>query len=208
MTTEKLNVLVLESERGVGDVARHDLVAAGHNIVGCHEPGEPGFPCNALIEGRSCPLDTEVVDVALLVRGRVGALPRPREEGARCAVVHRIPLVVAGHVLLNPFESFATGVVEEHSDVVDACERAAHASLRHHVEAAEKVLREVLDRRGLEDVYPAVDVVRRRGCLLIRVTGGGDLDHTTKNVASARMLGAVRAVDRYARGIDVTFEEP
>jgi len=42
--------------------------------------------------------------------------------------------------------------------------------------------------------------------LLVYVTGAGDLDHRIKNLASARMIGAVRAVDAYARGIDVTFE--
>ena len=30
---EKLNVLVLESERGAADVAREELTAAGHNLV-------------------------------------------------------------------------------------------------------------------------------------------------------------------------------
>jgi hypothetical protein len=206
MTTETLNVLVLESERGASEVARHDLAAAGHNVVACHEPGDPPFPCNALIEGRGCPLDTEVIDVALLVRRHHGAIPKLREDGARCALVRRIPLVVAGHVLLNPFDEFATEVTGS-ADVVDACERAAHASSRRYVDAAEKVLRDVLDRRGLDDVYPIVQVVRRHGCLLIRVVGAGELDHTTKNVASARMIGAVRAVDRYARGIDVSFED-
>jgi hypothetical protein len=206
MTTERLNVLVLESERGAADVARHDLVTAGHTVVGCHEAGEPVFPCNALIEGRGCPLDTEVIDVALVVRRHHGAVPRASEDGARCALVHQIPLVVTGRVLLNPFDAFATEVTRS-ENLVEACERAAHTSSRRHVDAAERVLREVLDRRGLDDVYPTLDVIRRRGCLLIRVRGAGALDHTTKNVASARMIGAVRAVDAYAHGIDVTFED-
>jgi hypothetical protein len=206
MTTEKLNVLVLESNRGAADVACHDLAASGHNILTCHEPDEPAFPCNALIEGRGCPLDTDVIDVALLVRGHHAASPRVREDGARCALVRRIPLVVTGRVLLNPFDAFAAEVTQS-ADVVDVCERAARASSRRHVDAAEKVLRDVLDRRSLHDVYPRVQVLRRHGCLLIRVAGAGDLDHTTKNLASARMIGAVRAVDRYARGIDVTFED-
>jgi hypothetical protein len=205
--TEPLNVLVLESEVDAASVARDDLMGAGHKVFGCHEPGVPAFPCNALAEGHECPLLSEVVDVALVVRSRPRSQPAPREDGVRCALQQHVPLVVAGSTLLNPFDAYATEVVDRDADVVDAVERAARSPMRHHTERAANALREVLDRRGVH-ASPLVAVVRHKGVLVIevRVAGADALDHETKSMAAVRMTAAVRAFDPNAKGVDVVFE--
>jgi hypothetical protein len=75
--------------------------------------------------------------------------------------------------------------------------------LAAHTRAAEAALRAALDHHGVEAV-PRVSVVRRGGSLVIEVSRSS-LDTHTRSIAATRMIGAVRAIDPYARGIDVTF---
>ena len=202
---EKLNVLVMESERGAADVAREELTAAGHAVLRCHEPGSSAFPCNALAEGQQCPLEAAIVDVALDVRSRPRSQPAPQEDGVACALRHHIPVVVAGPTVLNPYDGHAQ-LLGRTFDVVDACEQAAHAPLGEHSAAAARALREVLDRRDIPSA-PLVAVRRRRGALAVEVRGAGRIDDATKSMASVRMSAALREIDHHARGIDVVFHE-
>src|SRR4051794_5535888 len=84
---------------GTDDWATEQIAAtvarAGHTIVRCHEPGEPAFPCNALIEGRRCPLDVGF-DVAITARARLVEAPTVGELGIVCALRTKHPLVVSG----------------------------------------------------------------------------------------------------------------
>jgi hypothetical protein len=205
--TENLNVLVVESDPGGGDSARDALRAAGHTVLRCHTNGEHAFPCNALTEGERCPFDEHVVDVVVDVRRRPRPDPSPFEDGVRCGLQRHVPLVVAGRVVANPYESYATEVVVGDEKIVDACERAAAAPLAKHSEAARVALGDVLRRRELAGDGFDVQVFRRQGVLLVEADAGAELDHTTKSVASARMIGALREVDESARGIDVCFAE-
>ena len=131
----KLNVLVLESERGAAAAAREELETAGHTVLRCHEPGAAAFPCNALVKGQHCPLDAAIVDVALDVRSRPRSQPAPQEDGVVCALRQHIPVVIAASAVLNPYDGYAV-VLDRTFDVVDACERAADAPLgkRHDVD--------------------------------------------------------------------------
>ena len=84
--SDALRVLVIESEPGAAATACAELEAAGHTTFHCHEPHAPTFPCNTLISGKQCPLDTVDIDVALVARAvtrarnpllrRVGSRPR------------------------------------------------------------------------------------------------------------------------------------
>ena len=204
--TGQLNVLVLESDAGAADVAETSLVEAGHQVVRCHEPGHALFPCNALAEGRACPLDGTPVDVTLDVRLHARTHPTAGEDGAVCALRQHVPLVVAGPDVLNPFDRFATEVIGRDDDIVASVERAARSPLSQHTEAAARAMREVLDARGLS-VAPVVAVYRRRGGLVVEVAGGLALDRGTKDMAAVRMLAAVRALDQHAKGVDVAFIE-
>jgi hypothetical protein len=201
---EKLNVLVLESERGAAAVARDELTQAGHTVLMCHEPGRAAFPCNALAEGHACPFESSVVDVALDVRPRPRSQPGPQEDGVSCALRFHVPVVIAGSDVMNPYADYATDVLNRTYDVVAACERAAHVPLLRHSAAAVDAMRAVLERRGIAS-DPEVVVRRRNGALVVEIDHRERYDEPTKNMASVRITAAVRGIDPYARGIDVVF---
>jgi hypothetical protein len=202
----KLNVLLLESEHGAARRTRDELEARGHTVVGCHEPGRAVFPCNAIADGRSCPLDTTVVDVALVVRAVESPQPTTREDGVACAIRQHVPLVVAGATRLHPYAEYAADVVEGTRRAVDACEHVAAAPLPEHSSVAGQALHETLERRGVA-ASPRVTVLRRHGALVVHVTDAGDLDAEAKGMGSVRMMAALRALDPDARGIDVSFAD-
>src|SRR5688572_4227949 len=111
-----VTALVVGTDDWAIQQATEKLRADGVRVLQCHEPGEPAFPCNALLEGRTCPLDVGF-DVVLTVRGR--PLPRPAEGemGVVCALRHRVPLVVAGMASHNPYSAWTSRVVDRHGDV-------------------------------------------------------------------------------------------
>jgi hypothetical protein len=204
--TAKLNVLVLESDRGAADGAREELAAAGHVALRCHEPGSPAFPCNALVQGQRCPLDAADVDVALDVRARPRSQPAAQEDGVACALRHHIPVVVAGATVLNPYDSYPVETLGRTYDVVAACEHASNAPLPEHTAVAGRMLRQVLDLRDIP-AEPVVTVTRRHGALVAELERGEHVDDATKSMVSVRLTAALRQLDRHARGIDVVFHD-
>jgi hypothetical protein len=205
MTTRSLNVLVVEGTPGAGRSVCDELRAAGHTVLRCHEPGAAAFPCAAIAYGKTCPLEGRTVDVAVDVRKTPHPQASPLEDGVRCAIRSHVPVVVAGATALNPYEEYATAVVDHVYDVVDACERAATAPLRGHGAAASRVLAEVMRTHGVEPSDATVAVTRDRGVLNVEVHGAELLDQQTKTIAAARIVGAVRALDRSATKIDTRF---
>lgn len=203
----KLNVLVLESERGAAEAAIDELTKAGHAVLRCHEPGAPAFPCHGLADDPSCPLRTTTVDVALTVRSRPRSQPAPQEDGVSCALARHVPLVVAGPSVMNPFNGFAAEVLDRTDDVTAACERAAVAPLPRHGDRAAGALAAVLDVHEITGCTPAITVTRQGGRLVAVVTGAGDLDHTVKSIGSVRIVAALRQFDTDATGIDVVYAD-
>jgi hypothetical protein len=108
----RARVLVVGPTTPATDMVAEELAAANCEIVRCVEPGRPAFPCAGLRNG-ACPLDVEgPVDVAVAVRTRAHPRPRLAELGALCALRDRIPLVIAGTSVLNPFEPWAAETVD------------------------------------------------------------------------------------------------
>ena len=202
--TRGLNVLVLESDPGAATIARHELEGAGHTVRMCHEPGCDAFPCNALRDDRTCPIVGQPIDVALDIRRRPRTQPTIREDGVACAIREHVPLVVAGPTMFSPFAQYATEMSDDTCDVVAACERAASAPLVRHGEVAGQALVATLERRSSE-VDACVSVYRREGALFVSVAAAEELDQATKSMIAVRIVAALRAIDRYARGIDVVF---
>jgi hypothetical protein len=204
--SERLRVLVLESERGAADGAAHDLARAGHEIVRCHDAGAPAFPCSGLADDGECPLD-DAVDVALTVRAHPRSQPTGYEDGVACALRAHVPLVVAGTTALNPYEPWTAAEISHDGDVVAACEEAATAPLPRHGERATAMLHEVLRRRDVPAEAAHVVVRRHDGALAVTVCGAGALDVHTRSIAAVRITGALRALDRHAKAIDVSFDD-
>lgn len=95
------------------------LERQGCQVLRCHEPGEPTFPCNALRPGRVCPLDAGF-DVVVTMRARGLASISPGEWGVVCALHAGKPLVVAGVGTGNPLQPWTTELVAQGGDVMTA----------------------------------------------------------------------------------------
>jgi hypothetical protein len=122
----RLAVLTVGTDEWATDQVAAALARAGHEVLRCHESGEPSRPCNALVDGRTCPLDAQP-DVVVSMRARPDASATPGEFGAICALRSGTPLVVAGMTSMNPFAAWASRVVGPGGDAVSACEDAAAA---------------------------------------------------------------------------------
>lgn len=125
--TEPPTVLVVGTDDWAIEQSATELEAGGCTVLRCHEPGEPAFPCNALIQGRTCPLDVGF-DVVVTVRARPLSEPSQAELGVVCALHQGVPLVVAGVASERPFGPWAALAVEQGGDVVTACEKVTGAT--------------------------------------------------------------------------------
>ncbi len=198
-----MRVMLLESDRRSADDAVRALRDAGHDVVRCHEVDLPSFPCNALCDEQTCPLEGgEGVDVVLDHRAHPYPRPTSFEDGVVCAIRRHIPLVVSGTSALNPFSPWTTAVTHRgDDDVVEACELAADANL---VQLAEPALAEV--RRRIGDPTLAADadvrVHRRRTRLEATICLPAGTPPVDEQVSVA-VAGILRAHDPYSSLIDV-----
>jgi hypothetical protein len=199
-----MDVLVLESESGAADSTIEKLTRGGHRIFRCHAPAQPEFPCRALAGEGPCPLSDPGVDVAVTVRAHPDTRPTLREDGVACALRARVPLVVAGRAMLNPYEEWADEVVED-GDVVAACERVVSTPSRDHSEVARDALRETVRRRAGSAGGADAVVWRDRSRLRVRLEGVDDLDRSVRGMAAADVAAALRAFDAQISKIDISF---
>jgi hypothetical protein len=116
--------LVVGTDDWAIEQAAASLETSGCEVLRCHEPGEPGFPCNALLKGRTCPLDIGF-DVVLTMRARAIPSPAEGEMGVVCALHEGVPLVVAGVGTERPFGPWASSTVTPAGDVATACQEVA-----------------------------------------------------------------------------------
>lgn len=191
-----MRVLVLESEPGVAAYPIDQLEHAGHQVARCHDADAPAFPCDAMIEGRECPLDDGPISVALIVgadrKGEDEAHDFADHDGARCAARRHVPIVVAGS-----------------SDKVTATvERAAATPLVAHGKAAAEALRSVLELHDLDPSQANAEVVRHGDELRVVLRPGPGIvfDKRVGEVASIRALAAVRTVDSHARNVTISLD--
>jgi hypothetical protein len=146
-----MRVLVAESDRHAADEVVTRLQAAGHQVLRCHEDGLPTFPCNALFDAGSCPLDAPgSVDVVIDHRAHVYPRPTASEDGVACALRHHVPLVASGATPLTPFQDWVTAYVGRDGDVVAACEQAAATRLGRLERPAQDQLDRIVEHGEVE----------------------------------------------------------
>lgn len=200
MTTQ-LDVLVMESHTGTADLATAALEAAGHRVHRCHEPGDREFACTELVRPGSCPLNAPI-DVALLVRRGVTPTPTVLEDGMRCAIRARVPVVEDGTESLDPFEPWLGRRVVG-GDVVGAVEAAAER-------AFEPLEREVLQR--IEGLLSVAGIASERvTCrvmadwprLLIHLDVAAAIETSVEQALAVRALDAVRSRPSTVGSVDV-----
>ncbi|HEY7133477.1 MAG TPA: hypothetical protein VIB48_00285 [Acidimicrobiia bacterium] len=201
-----MRVLVLETQAGVAASAAERLEASGHEVLRCHEQSQRhAFPCAGLAENGGCPLDGPGVDVALTVRHEAMPEPADLEDGVACALRAHVPLVVAGDTSFNPYASYDATVVNG-ADVVDVCEQVANAPLQRHGMVALDALRASLTRHGVADAEVEAIVYRSRDGLKVTLLVPADAPDDAAALATTRVVGALRNLDRNAHSIDVAME--
>ena len=104
-----VSVLVVGTDEWAIEQAAGSMASAGYDVLRCHEPGEPVFPCNGVRPDRVCPLD-QGFKVAVTMRARPAAQPTQSEFGITCAIRAAVPVVVAGITEGNPFEEWTQKV--------------------------------------------------------------------------------------------------
>lgn len=200
-----MRVLVLESDPHVSQSVVSELQAAGHTVLRCHEPELPAFPCRALLDPGSCPLDDPAgTDVVLDHRAHVHVRPTPYEDGVACAVRRHLPLVASGLSMFSPFDPWTTRLVGDEG-VVAACEAAAAAPVQSLALPAQQCVEDLLAIAGASSDGVEVDV-RRRGpnvqAVVTLPNASGEMD----GAAAVKVAGVLRATDRHAAKIDVTVQ--
>jgi hypothetical protein len=112
--------------------------------------------------------------------------------------------VVAGRVVINPYEEWAGEVVED-GDVIGACERVVSAPSRDHSEVAGDALREAVRRRAGSVGRADAVVWRDRSRLRVRLEGVDHLEGSVRGLAAAEVAAALRRFDSQIPKIDISF---
>jgi hypothetical protein len=171
MLSVMMNVVVVESERGAARDVETALLEAGHTVCRCHEVDLPAFPCNAILSGH-CPMDGDGdgVDVAVTVRPHVRPTPAPLEDGIACALRHRVPVVLVGRGVLNPYERFGVQECPDAPAVVEACTEAVRRHERELAADVARIAREVCAWFRHDATGMRVDVELRGNALVATIT--------------------------------------
>jgi hypothetical protein len=199
-----MRILLSETNSSAGDAVAAELAAAGHDVVRCHSEGAPTFPCSGLA-GNGCPVE-EGVDVAVTVRSHPRSTPAPTEDGVICALRRRVPIVVAGRTLFQPYSGFDVTEVADESDLVATVEQTASDRRPQHEAVAQPLLEEALRNAGVTGPARAV-VTRSRTGLTIRLELPPETPEPVRSRASVRVVGGVRAYDPTAPQINVAVAE-
>ena len=197
-----MRVMLVGTSTGSIDRAEEVLQAGGHEVLHCRDERAGTFPCTALVERGSCPLEAGPVDVVVTARDHAWPRPTPLEDGAICGVHRFVPIVVHGTTALEPFDRWV--VVESATDdqLLDAVQRAVGAPLPEHGAVAGATVEDLLAGRGITDDASTVEV-RRSGGRLVVTLSLTSVAEPHAAVMTVKILSALRGLDPYADGIDV-----
>ncbi|MCF2533824.1 hypothetical protein [Yinghuangia soli] len=167
-----LTILVTEAAPGDCDASADGLAASGHRIHRCHPVHDPASPsdarCMAWRPGGRCPLTTADVDLVVDVRSAHGP-ETSREQGAMCALLAGIPLVVCGPTdATNSMLLRADAICRPHR-LASACDTALSPVGPTARRAVTRAARTAL--AGLSEPPPiAVDLELRGHTVVVDVT--------------------------------------
>ena len=195
-----MRVLMPETRSDAALNAKRVLSRAGHAVETCAPDAKSR--CVALRGGR-CPLEVSPVDMVVLVRAVASPDRLPGEEGVLCGARRRIPVVVAGAGAAHPYADIAT-VDDETDDVLTTVEMVGGLPLADHTVAASAALHTCLAQRGVA-LRGRARVYRRDGRLAAELHFDGDIrDRGVVTAVAVRVVAALRAIDPWASGVDVS----
>lgn len=198
---EPLDVLVIESHPGEASLAAHALETAGHSVHRCHDDHSRAFPCRGVVDPATCPLGPHI-DVALLVRRRVGPRPTVFEQGVSCAIRAGIPLVESGPAALDPYEPYVTA--RAGADVVGVCQRASDAARDQLRREILRLTAPILRAAGVSDRHVVCTLEPEVTRLHVEFDLPLPVDAAVKQALAVRVLDAVRGAGRTYGSVEVS----
>jgi len=199
-----MRVLLMGTDTGEDSAATQLLEQEGHDVVRCHPPDAPAFPCAALVDGWQCPLEHDTVHAAVVVAS--GPTPQAdvgADEGSRCALRLHVPLVTVGYDDASPLVPWATESIAGTAELGDAVTRAVSAPMRTHEAVATDALRQVLEIHDIPTAGAHVTVERIDRGLRAELDTEDGLSPKINEIAAVRVLAALRTVDPHASTISV-----
>jgi hypothetical protein len=146
--------------------------------------------------------------MVLLVRAAASPDPLPGEEGVLCGARRRTPVVVAGAITGHPYADLATAD-DETDDVVTTVETVRALPLVDYTVAANVAFHACLAVHGLDPARGQARVYRRNGGLAVQLHVDGERPEAgVVTAASVRVLQALRLLDPWASGVDVSSSGP
>ena len=198
-----MQVLMPEVTSEGAMMAARALRQSGHGLATCES--DLDGRCVALRGGR-CPLETAPVDAVLVVRAAADASRLPGEDVVLCAARRKVPVVLAGATAHHPYADLVTAD-DDGVDVVTTLETVHDLPLEDQTVAANIALHACLTRHDVPDPRAHARVYRRGGRLLARLHFDGTTPApSTVQAAAVRVAGAVRAVDPWAGGVDISAD--
>lgn len=193
MTT--LDVLVIESDRGVGAGAAEALVRAGHRVHRCHDDQEAAFPCVGVTEPRRCPLDR--VDAALVVHAGGTTELSIREEGASCVLRAGLPVVaLAPATAAAELDPWLADRVGDEAAAVGAVASAVAAAAEERRRAVVAMCAPLLAEAGIDPAAVGCEIVREGHRLHAQIDLPAPVDEPVRQALAVRALAALGAADR------------
>src|SRR5688572_21635329 len=167
-----MRTLLIESLPGCGRAVEDRLRDAGHDVLRCHAPDEPTFPCSVLTTG--CPLEEPTgVDAVVAVRTPTEPDQTISEMGITCALRRNVPVIVVGESHLDPFgDRVQRGEEEEEEEeeVLDRCARAIDDAREEAVAPLRAEARRLVARAGGDPLGTDVAIEHEPGRTRIEVT--------------------------------------
>ena len=192
LTTAPIDVLFLESHPHVGDQAAADLEAAGHRVHRCYASAGDAH-CVALADDGGCPID-DGIDVAVLVRGPLEAVPTHLEDGVLCARRADIPIVEQGPEHPDPWSPWIDVRLDpESTELALVASAAARWVVAPARDAICRTLTPLLRAAGIDPTEMVCRIERAGTGLAVHVTLPTPVDTYVRNAIGVRALDALRA---------------
>jgi hypothetical protein len=203
--TKKLDVLVVENRRRAANDAIAALTAAGHRVHRCLSSDGPGFPCTAIVEPGSCPIDTGI-DVVLAVRSGIEPRPTRYEVGVGCAIRAGVPIAEQGTDALDPFATWVGGRAAGDDEVVAVVEAVAEAGFDDLRASIASRIAPLLPA-GVDPADVRCEFERSGHRFAIHLYGP-EVGERVEQTITVRVLDAVWCAHHNHQQIDVSYHAP
>lgn len=199
---QRLDVLLVQSDRGAADKAVSELEAAGHRVHRCFDDDASSFPCRGVTDPQGCPLDAPI-DVVLSVRRPLHPWPTGIEGGLVCGIRAGLPVVEQSADDQGPFTPWVTHRIAPDDDVVVACVEAAAAVDEELATDVRRRIARVLVAAEIDPAGATCWTERNLRGLDVHVSVPGKVSKGVEEAIAVRALDALRSSGHTYGRVDV-----